>query len=101
MLSTTNIWQRRTQILEKFQWNSKELKRSGKKQLLSQQEQIEKLLLQTQKENQEKQRKFQKQILKLTNRCSPIETEFSFSQNAIWSVLYSGSYHVSSSIAGV
>ena len=57
------------------------------KQLLSQQEKIEKLLQQTQKENQERQLEFQKQVLELTSRNSPIENEFSFSQNVIWSAI--------------
>ena len=59
------------------------IKVKWQKQLLSQQENIEKLLLQTQKENQEKQLELQKQVLVLTSRNSPIENDFSFSQNAI------------------
>ena len=46
---------------------------------------IKKLLLQTQKENQERQLEFQKQVLELTSHSSPIENEFSFSQKNIWS----------------
>ena len=43
-----------------------------------------KLLLQIQKKNQERQLEFQKQVLELTSHSSPIENEFSFSQNTIW-----------------
>lgn len=51
------------------------------KQLLSQQEKMENLFLQTKKENQERQLEFQKQVLELTRGSNPIENEFSFSKN--------------------
>ena len=62
------------------------------KQLLSQQEKIEKLLLQTHKENQEKHLEFRKQVLELTTRSSPIENEFSLLQNAVRSATENFSY---------
>ena len=62
------------------------------KQLLCQRERIEKLLLQTPKENQEKQLEFQKQLLELTSLSNLIENEFSFSQNTIWSAIENFSY---------
>ena len=62
------------------------------KQLFFQQEKIEKLLLQTQTENQERQLEFQKQILELTSLSSANENEFSFSQNDIWSAIQNFSY---------
>ena len=62
------------------------------KQLLSQQEKIEKILEQTQKENQERQLEFQKQVFELISCSNSIENEFSFLQNAIWCVIENFSY---------
>ena len=46
----------------------------------------------SEKENQERQDEFQKQVLELTSHSRPIENEFSFSQNIIWNVTENLSY---------